>query len=164
MQDQKEIILHLIEGIPFFDGFSHNEIGILLEKGSWINGLPGQRIITEGEIDFRMFVLVVGQAEVVLNGKVMAVLGTGDIFGEYGLMGSPRTAHVEAKKDCTILSFDADHLNDLPLELQLKLLKSILSVMIARLQKINKRDWLQYRTRMTDTSPIFKTTKMTCSP
>jgi len=153
MKDPRETILLLIEDIPFFDCFNRNEIGILLDKGSWIKKLPGDRIITAGEIDFRMFIMIVGRAEVILNEKVMAVLGTGDIFGEVGLMGTPRTAHVEAKTECLILTFDADHLNGLTPELQLKLLKRILLVMIARLQKLNQREWLRHQIRRIDAPP-----------
>jgi CRP-like cAMP-binding protein len=159
MEDLKETILLLIEDIPFFDCFNHNEIGILLEKGSWVKKLPGDRIITAGEIDFRMFVLIVGRAEVILNEKVMAVLGTGDIFGEVGLMGTPRTAHVVAQTECLILTLDADHLNDLTPELQLKLLKRILLVMIARLQKLNQREWLRHQNRKLDAYPNGSATK-----
>jgi CRP/FNR family transcriptional regulator, cyclic AMP receptor protein len=147
MEDLKETILLLIEDIPFFDCFSHHEIGILIESGSWIKKLPGDRIITAGEIDFRMFILITGRVQVILNEKIMATLGPGDIFGEVGLMGTPRTAHVEAQIESLILAFDADYLNSLAQELQLKLLKRILLVMITRLQKLNQREWLRHQTR-----------------
>jgi CRP-like cAMP-binding protein len=161
MEELKETILPLIEDIPFFDCFDRDEIGILLEKGSWIKVLPGNRIITAGEIDFRMFILIVGQAEVILNEKVMSLLGTGDIFGEVGLMGTPRIANVEAKTECLILTFDANHLNDLTLELQLKLLKRILLVIIARLQKLNQHEWLRQRSRKMDAPQNDRTAKHT---
>jgi CRP-like cAMP-binding protein len=147
MEAPKEAILQLIEDIPFFDGFTQDEIMVLLDCGQWIKAMPGKRIITEGEIDLRMFILIVGRGEVVLNEKILAVLNTGDIFGEFGLMGTPRMAHVEAQTECMILSFGADQLNKLPLDLQLKLLRRILLVIFTRLQKLNQREWLrrQYR-------------------
>jgi CRP-like cAMP-binding protein len=147
MEDLKESILHLIEDIPFFDCFTHDEVSILLDVGTWTKAMPGNRIITEGEIDLRMFILIVGRAEVILNEKIMAVLSTGDIFGEFGLMGAPRMAHVEAQTECMILSFGADQLNNLPLELQLKLLRRILLVIFTRLQKLNQREWLRRQSR-----------------
>ena len=153
MEELKETILPLINDIPFFDCFNHDEIGVLLEKGSWLKASPGNRVITAGEIDFRMFILIVGQAELILNEKIMSVLSAGDIFGEVGLMGTPRTANVEAKTECLVLTFDANHLNDLTMELQLKLLKRILMVMITRLQKLNQHEWLRNRARKVDASP-----------
>ena len=159
MEDLKETILLLNKDIPFFDCFSHDDIGILLEKCSWVKELPGNRIITAGEIDYRMFILIMGRAQVVLNEKVLAVLGAGDIFGEVGLLGTTRTADVEAQTECLILTFDADDLNDLPLELQLKFLKRILVVMITRLQKLNQREWLRHQARKIDASPNGNATK-----
>ena len=152
MKEAIEVVLHLVKDIPFFDCFTDNEIGILLERGLWIKEKPGIRIVTKGETDFRMFILVMGHVEVVLDEKVIATLGPGDIFGEVGLMGAPRVADVEARTECLILTFNADSLNDLPIELQLKLLRRILLVIIMRLQKLNLREWLRHPGRKSDTS------------
>ncbi len=152
MKEAIEVVLHLVKDIPFFDCFTDNEIGTLLERGLWIKEKPGIRIVTKGETDFRMFILVMGHVEVVLDEKVMATLGPGDIFGEVGLLGAPRVADVEARTECLILTFNADSLNDLPIELQLKLLRRILLVIIMRLQKLNLREWLRHPGRKSDTS------------
>jgi len=147
MENLKEAVRSLITDIPFFDCFTAEEVGVLLDAGTWTKAPAGKRIITEGEIDLRMFVLIQGRAEVIFNEKVLAVLSSGDIFGEFGLMGAPRMAHVEAQIECMLLSFGADQLNILPLELQVKLLRRILLVIFARLQKINQRDWLRRQPR-----------------
>ncbi len=147
MDDLKGAIQSMIADIPFFDCFTQEEVGILLDAGTWAKAPAGNRIITEGEIDLRMFVLIQGRAEVIFSEKILAVLSTGDIFGEFGLMGAPRMAHVEAQTECLLLSFGADQLNALPLELQVKLLRRILLVIFARLQKINQRDWLRRQPR-----------------
>jgi len=147
MGDIREPLMHLVAELPFFACFEKAEIGLLLDAGSWEKVAGGSRIITKGEIDFKMFVLVQGQAEVVLHEKVLAVLATGDIFGEVGLMGAPRTTHVEAKTDWLLLSFDAEQLNNLPLELQVIFLRKILFATFARLQKINQWDWLRLHPR-----------------
>jgi CRP-like cAMP-binding protein len=147
MGNIKEPLLHLVAELPFFDCFSKAEISLLLDAGTWEKVPPGNRIITKGEIDLKMFVLVQGHAEVILHDKVLAVLSAGDIFGEVGLMGAPRTTHVEAQTDCLLLSFDAEQLNDLPLELQVIFLRQILFATFARLQKINQWDWLRRHPR-----------------
>jgi len=147
MDDLKEAIQSLIAEIPFFDCFTQEEVGVLLDAGTWAKAPAGNRIITEGEIDLRMFVLIQGRAEVIFSEKILAVLSSGDIFGEFGLMGAPRMAHVEAQTECLLLSFGADQLNIMPLELQVKLLRRILLVIFARLQKINQRDWLRRQPR-----------------
>jgi CRP-like cAMP-binding protein len=133
--------MQLLEGIDFFSGFSHVEMALLLEAGEWSKAQNGQAIITEGDIDLYMYVLVQGQVDVVLNEKVLAHLGEGDTFGEFGLMGGRRTAHVVARSNCLLMGFNADRLNQLPLALQIKFLKKILFTLFARLQKINRRAW-----------------------
>jgi CRP-like cAMP-binding protein len=147
MDKSKEALIEIVAAIPFFDSFAKMEISLLLDTGTWIKVTPGNPIITQGEIDLRMFVLVQGHAEVVLQEKILAVLSVGDIFGEVGLMGAPRMANVEAKTDCLLLSFDAEQLNSLPLELQVKFLRRILLATFARLQKINQWDWLRRHPR-----------------
>ena len=159
MENLKETILLLIKDIPFFDCFTRDEIAILVEKAVWLKESPGNKIISAGEIDFRMFILIMGRAQVILNEKVLAVLSAGDIFGEVGLLGAPRTADVETQTECLILTFEADHLNDLPLALQLKFLKRILVVMIARLQKLNQREWLRRQAKGINAPPKNADTK-----
>ncbi|PKN76636.1 MAG: hypothetical protein CVU52_03835 [Deltaproteobacteria bacterium HGW-Deltaproteobacteria-10] len=143
MEKPKEPLIDLVAEIPFFDCFEKTEISLLLDAGTWMNVTSGNRIITKGEIDLRMFVLIQGHAEVVLQEKILAVLSVGDIFGEVGLMGAPRMAHVETQTDCLLLSFNAEQLNNLHLELQVKFLRRILFATFARLQKINQWDWLR---------------------
>lgn len=147
MENVKEPLLHLISGLPFFNCFDKSEIDMLLDAGTWDKVTSGSRIITKGEIELKMFVMVQGHAEVILHDKVLASLNAGDIFGEVGLMGVPRTTHVEAKTDCLLLSFDAEQLNNLPLELQVLFLRQILFATFARLQKINQWDWLRRQPR-----------------
>jgi CRP-like cAMP-binding protein len=134
-------ILNLLEDIEFFKGFSYEELGELLEAGEWSKAASEERIITEGEMDLYMYVLIQGSVEVVLNNKVLSTLSSGETFGEFGLMGERRTAHVMAKTDCLMLGFNADRLNLLPLPLQIKFLKKILFTLFARLQKVNRRIW-----------------------
>ncbi len=137
--------MHILEGIAFFQGFTPEEMDILLEVGKWSKVPPHERIIHQGEQDLHMFVLVQGQAEVIYNEKIVAVISSGDIFGEIGLMGKPRIAHVESCSECLLLAFDADDLNNLPLVLQVKFLRRVLDTVFARLQKSNVQKWLTTR-------------------
>ena len=134
-------IFQLLDGIPFFAGFSHEELGRLMDAGEWSKVAPSERIITEGEMDLSMYVLVQGSVDVVLNNRVLSVLNAGDTFGEFGVMGERRTAHVVARTECLLLGFDSDRLNALDLNLQIRFLKRIVFTMFARLQKINRRTW-----------------------
>jgi CRP-like cAMP-binding protein len=137
--------LQILEDIAFFKGFTPEEMDILLEVGQWSKVTPRERIIHQGDQDLHMFVLVQGQAEVIYNEKVVATINSGDIFGEIGLMGKPRIAHVESSHECLLLIFNADDLNNLPLPLQVKFLRRVLDTVFARLQKSNVQKWLTTR-------------------
>jgi CRP-like cAMP-binding protein len=146
-QFQKTVLFRLLDDIAFFDVFEADEISDLMTVASWEEASTGRRIIREGELDLRMFVLLKGTADVLFRGKAIAGLQTGDIFGEVGLMGAPRIAHVEARTDCLLLAFDADDLNRLSPVLQVKFLRRVLGAVFARLQKANVQKWMQSNVR-----------------
>jgi CRP-like cAMP-binding protein len=140
--------MNILEDIVFFQGFSSEELDILLTIGKWSKVAPREKIVRQGEQDLHMFVLVQGQAEVVYSEKVVAIINSGDIFGEVGLMGKPRIAHVESSTECMLLAFDADDLNKIPLVLQVKFLRRILDTVFARLQRSNVHKWFTTRDKI----------------
>ncbi len=140
---QKTILVRLLDDIAFFAVFEADEINELLKVANLEEAPPGRRIIREGDLDLRMYVLVRGKADVLFRGKAIASLQSGDIFGEVGLMGTPRIAHVEARTECLMLAFNADELNRLTPDLQVKFLRRVLAAVFARLQKANIQKWMQ---------------------
>jgi len=138
-------LTNILEGIAFFQDFASEELALLLDVGKWTQVAPRERIVQQGEQDLHMYVLVQGQAEVIYNEKVVATIKSSDIFGEIGLMGRPRIAHVESSMECLLLAFDANDLNRLPLTLQVKFLRRVLDTVFARLQKSNAQRWLASR-------------------
>lgn len=140
---QETVLFRLLDEIAFFDVFEDDEIVNLMKIAAWVDVPANQRIIREGELDLRMYVLVKGQADVLFRGKTIAGLQAGDIFGEVGLMGKPRIAHVEARTDCLMLAFEADDLNNLIPILQVKFLRRVLEAVFSRLQKSNIQKWMQ---------------------
>lgn len=136
MQDIHEILRQ----IDFFQNFSRSEIDSIVDCGAWVHAGTGERIITEGETDLFLYILIRGQVNVVKNGKVLAVLKAGDSFGEIAaLAGSPRTAHVITKEDCYCLRFDPFQINQMETKLQLRFVKKILYTMAARLATLDRR-------------------------
>ncbi|MEA2313451.1 MAG: family transcriptional regulator, cyclic receptor protein [Solirubrobacteraceae bacterium] len=61
----------------------------------------GKEILTQGDGAVAFFVLLGGEATVLVNGVARRALGPGDHFGEIALVlpGTPRTASVVAKTD-----------------------------------------------------------------
>jgi len=138
---------NILEGVAFFQVFTPEEMNILLSVGKWSKAAPLEKIVHQGERDMRMYVLIQGQAEVIYHDKIIEVIKSGQIFGEIGLMGKPRIAHVESKSECLLIAFEANDLNNLPLELQVKFLRRVLESVFERLQKSNVQKWLNSRSK-----------------
>jgi MFS family permease len=69
----------------------------------------GARIIREGDIGDRWYLVVAGSLRVDRGGEPIRVLGPGDAFGEIALLHRvPRTASVTAETDAELLALDRD--------------------------------------------------------
>jgi len=132
--------LEILRHLDFFKTFSDDEIEKILEVAEWVKADTSERIITEGEDDLYLYLLIKGQVSVVKNSKVLAVLSAGDTFGEINaLAGNPRTAHVVARDQCFCLRFDPLKINTLEPSIQLKFVKRILYTLASRLVNLDRR-------------------------
>src|SRR5262249_30360127 len=91
-----------------FKCLSDEQLDALLPRGRVVHFGREEKIIQQGEDGDSMFILVEGQANVVVqrNGtaKHVASLGPGDCFGEMSLLtGEHRTASVLAHTDCEVV-------------------------------------------------------------
>ena len=69
----------------------------------------GQIIFEAGEEAEMMYIVVDGQVEIQLNGRVLQTIEAQDIFGELALIdNSPRSARAVAKTDCQLAGIDKD--------------------------------------------------------
>ncbi len=67
----------------------------------------GETIFHEGEPGDRMYVLVEGEVDLIVNGTPVESLSPGGVFGEMALLDAePRTATATAKTDCKIVPID----------------------------------------------------------
>ena len=70
----------------------------------------GRTVFEQGDIGDRYFVIESGEAEVVGDGRVVAVLGAGEGFGEIALLRRVRrTAAVRARSDLVLHALASDH-------------------------------------------------------
>jgi CRP-like cAMP-binding protein len=73
----------------------------------------GSNVVTEGDRGEELYMLFRGEAVVSREGKKIADLVPGDIFGEVGfLVGVPRTATVAAGRDCEVFRIHAGDLEE----------------------------------------------------
>jgi CRP-like cAMP-binding protein len=112
---------------PLFKGLTDAQLDALLPRGRVVHFGRGEKLIEQGAEAQSMFILVEGEASVVVerNGYEahVAALKSGDCFGEMSLLtGEKRSATVIANRDCEAVEIDkpilAQSLKDNPELLQ----------------------------------------------
>lgn len=93
---------------PIFRSFTDDQLDALLPRGQITNFGRGERLIEQGANGDSMFILVKGEANVVVNRNGLdthvAALHAGDCFGEMSLLtGEKRSASVIANMDCEVV-------------------------------------------------------------
>jgi ATP-binding cassette subfamily B protein len=108
---QLSLAADVLKRVPEFaalDGAQLAEIAARLRPQRFADG---EDIVRTGEPGDAMFLIIAGEAEVLSpnGGAPLAVLQTGDYFGEVALLyDSPRTATVRARGDLTLYTLDRD--------------------------------------------------------
>lgn len=100
----------------------------------------GQTIFTEGDMGAAMYVVLEGEVELLINGKVVETVGVDEPFGEMALIDqAPRTATAVAKTDARLLTIPENRflfmVSAMP---QFSL--QIMRVMADRLRRMNARE------------------------
>lgn len=76
--------------------------------------LPGHVVFAQGDSGHVMYVLMEGEAQVLLDGKVVETVRQGGILGEMALIDSgPRSATAIAKTRCVLVPIDEGRFNEL---------------------------------------------------
>lgn len=96
--------LEPIRSIRLFHGCSNKELEQVARLSDEISIESGHRIVEQGDIAREAFIILEGNAAVVLDTKAIAQLGAGDHFGELALLdGGTRTASVDALSPMRLL-------------------------------------------------------------
>lgn len=94
MADQ--FVAHLAT-VPLFTQCSKHDLGEIARFVDEITVEEGRELITEGDVGHEAFVIVDGTASVTRDGKRIADIGPGAVFGEMALIDrAPRNASVIA--------------------------------------------------------------------
>jgi Cyclic nucleotide-binding domain/Acetyltransferase (GNAT) domain len=125
-----------------FSGFDAGETQACISRSNIIECESGDRVLKEGGSSRNLFFVLDGVLEVRHNGRIINVLGRGDIFGDMAfLLELPRQSDVyAATPDVRILSFSDGTLHSLMEEepaLASKLLLNISRMLCGRLIKAN---------------------------
>jgi CRP/FNR family cyclic AMP-dependent transcriptional regulator len=97
--------IDLLRAVPLFADLSKSELGLVASITKPLAFPAGAAVVTEGERTGRFFVIVEGEADVLVHGRFVRRLHGGDFFGEMALLDDePRSATVVAVTDLQTLS------------------------------------------------------------
>jgi CRP-like cAMP-binding protein len=86
-----------LAAISLFAGLDDEALSAVAARASEISVDTGHKLAVEGEFGHALYAIESGSAEVTSEGKVLRVLGPGDVFGEVAVLASGRrTASVIA--------------------------------------------------------------------
>ena len=77
-----------LAAIPLFADLSHGDLAAIGESAIEINADTGETLATQGDLGHAMFAIESGTGEVTANGKQLATLGPGDVFGEVAVVAA----------------------------------------------------------------------------
>lgn len=70
-------------------------------------------VVKEGEIGTSMYIIIDGSAKVEVKGKTVAILKSGQVFGELAALSpEPRTATITALEDSQLFRLDQEALHE----------------------------------------------------
>ena len=96
-----------LEGVRFFSGLSKEELERVAQWTDEVSVPESYALVREGDFAHEFFVIEEGTAAVTHDGAVLAELGSGDFFGEIGLVRTRwRTASVVASTPMRVIVMD----------------------------------------------------------
>lgn len=108
----------LLKGVPLFAGLDKRSLARVAAQMRERRVPAGSDVVVQGESGIGFFVILEGEAAVVVDGTERRVLGPGEHFGEIALIhrGSVRSATVTASTDLEVAGLTSWQFRPLLLE------------------------------------------------
>ena len=96
-----------LKALPLFEGVSDEDLDKIAPFVSEVSVSEGKHLVDEGDYAYEFMAIEEGEAEVVRGEQTLATLGSGDYFGEIGLLEDDRrNATVIARSSMRLLTLD----------------------------------------------------------
>lgn len=93
--------------IALFASMSNANLTKLAKLGEPVDAVEGAVLMDQGDVGVECFLVVEGEAGVVIGGEQVVTIGAGSVVGEMALVGhKPRNASVIARSPMRLLSFN----------------------------------------------------------
>ena len=100
----KKQLMTVLGAVPLFEGLSKKQLKKVADLAEVAAFMAGAKIVEQGVIGDRFYIVLTGQAKVVANGRTVNHLLPGDHFGEISLLdGGPRSASVVSETEMTLV-------------------------------------------------------------
>ncbi|MEP7060049.1 MAG: cyclic nucleotide-binding domain-containing protein [Actinomycetota bacterium] len=97
----------ILASVPLFEGLTKRHLKQIADIATVDNYMEGATIVKEGDPGNSFFVVLSGQAKVVVKKRTVNKILPGDHFGEISLLdGEPRSASVITETPMTVASID----------------------------------------------------------
>jgi CRP-like cAMP-binding protein len=103
------VTLDALQNVPFLSHVQRKDLDGLAQTMAEREAPPGKEIVTQGKGGVAFFLILEGQATVVVDGEDRRTLGPGEHFGEIAMIvpDIPRTSTVRADTDVRLAALTA---------------------------------------------------------
>jgi len=94
----------VLGAVPLFEGLTKKQLRKVTDLADVGRFMAGATLVKQGDIGDSFYVVLTGQAKVLVSGRTVNRLLPGEHFGEISLLdGKPRTASVVAETEMTLV-------------------------------------------------------------
>lgn len=123
-----------VRNLDFFRGFPDSDIWEVIRATIWLKADTNEVIVEEGELEDAFYIVTNGSVRVSKNGHALRELSNGDCFGEMAHLNKiKRTATVMATSPVALMKFNANLIEQVSADCQLRFYKVFLRVLVDRL-------------------------------
>jgi CPA1 family monovalent cation:H+ antiporter len=94
-----------LAAVDLFEGLDDKGLDEVKACSYFLGAHPGLHVVRADDVGFELYIILAGTADVIQDGKTIATLGKGDVFGEMAVLGNiHRNADVVATSVMSMIS------------------------------------------------------------